>query len=440
MSRQTVNGPVTWDCIIIGAGLAGLTCGIVTASGGLRTLIISGGMSALHFASGSIDLLGYDSRGKTLTLPLKGIPDLLEQKPLHPYKKTGTSAIIESLMYFRDTLAGQGVNLFHHEHENHLHMTALGTLKPTFLSGITSYNEKFREAFLRHDTVALLTFKGYRDFYPDMAAARLAAHPAWKSKINTGTISLPYYTNTRKNLHEFRSVDLARVFDSERYLPRIADEICAAAGDAPVVIMPAFIGIDNFARVHRRLEDMTGKLICEIPALPPSLPGMRIDNALKRRFAELGGELSSGDRAVGAEIEDGRVTGLYTVSGGKEPLRTRFAVLSTGSFFSGGLRASSANVSEPVFKLAIHCSENRKNWSSDSFFSKKGHPFLEFGVLTDSKLRGLDAGGKAIRNLFCAGSVLAGYDPVREGSGGGVSITTGYTAGKRILQQAGEKE
>ena len=29
---------------------------------------------------------------------------------------------------------------------------------------------------------------------------------------------------------------------------------------------------------------------------------------------------------------------------------------------------------------------------------------------------------------FCAGSVLAGYDPFSEGSGGGVAIATGYRA------------
>lgn len=438
MTRSKNKGSVTWDCIIIGAGLAGLSCGIQTASAGLKTLIISGGMSALHFASGSIDLLGYDPRGRNIIHPRKHMAELLERKPLHPYKKVGINTIVESLLWFRDTLSAQGVDLFNHGDENHLHMTALGTLKPTFLSGVTSYNEKLREAFLRHDTVALLTFRGYRDYYPGLAAARLANSPAWKSKIITGSVSLPYYSNTSKNLHEFRSVDMARVFDSERYLPRIADEIKAAAGDASVVVMPAFIGIDHFSRVHRRLEEMTGKLICEIPALPPSLPGMRIDNGLKRRFAELGGELSSGDRATGALFEDGRINGLYTVSGGREPLFTRYAVLATGSFFSGGLHASSQAVSEPVFNLKVHTRENRKDWSSETFFSRKGHPFLEFGVMTDAKLRGLDEKGRAIPNLYCAGSVLAGYDPVSEGSGGGVSISTGYAVAGQILRQSTE--
>ena len=45
-----------YDCVIIGGGLAGLTCGIKCAKEGLHTVIISGGMNSLHFSSGSIDL------------------------------------------------------------------------------------------------------------------------------------------------------------------------------------------------------------------------------------------------------------------------------------------------------------------------------------------------------------------------------------------------
>ncbi|MEW6266677.1 MAG: glycerol-3-phosphate dehydrogenase subunit GlpB [Thermodesulfobacteriota bacterium] len=415
-----------YDLVVIGGGLAGLTCGLKAVHEGLSCAVFSDGMSALHFSSGSIDLLGRHPGREVVYAPFEVLPEFIRTHPEHPYAKCGPEVVAESLIFFQKEIGRQSLTLYNNGRENHFHLTALGVLKPTYLSQSSVFNERIKEVLIRRPAIAILNFEGFRDFHPALAAANLSSHVLFKDcRFTLGTVPLP---KEGRSPYELRSIDLGRMFEQDHFLDQMAGRIKKAAGQAEVVGLPAVLGLTGFKRVLTRLQEMTGLLIYETPTLPPSLPGMRLDDALKSRFAELGGVFIAGDRIVGGEINNGRLDHVHTRNYGRERLKAKHYVLATGSFFSGGLASRSESMSEPVFDLGLDWTPGRSNWSGRRFLDPAGHPFLAYGVKTDESLRPRDAGGRLIVNLRCAGAVLAGYDPVREGTGGGVAVTTGYLA------------
>ncbi len=426
---------MNFDCIIIGGGISGLTCGIKCVKEGLSCAIISAGMSALHFSSGSIDLLGYLPGQKLVRNPFDSLNNFIATHPDHPYSKCGQDTIEDALLFFKDEVAQKGIELFDNGKNNHFHVTTLGTLKPTFLSQKSVFNENIKNTFSQKTKIAIITVDGFRDFYPTLTAGNLKKNSLFKEvDIHTGSIRLPGIAKTDKNPHELRSIDIARIFDSHRHLKKIATRIINAAGDAKIVAIPAFMGITRYNETIKKLHDLSGLLIYEIPTLPPSILGMRLDHALKSRFAELGGVFISGDRVIQGRMANSAMACIHTQNHRNTELKARFFVLSTGSFFSGGMISDYNTIKEPVFDLRLDYSSNRKAWQSPEFFDKRSHPFLSFGVKTTTLFNPWDHAGNLIDNLFCTGAILSNYDPIKEGTGSGVAISTGFFAARQIIK------
>ena len=106
-------------------------------------------------------------------------------------------------------------------------------------------------------------------------------------------------------------------------------------------------------------------------------------------------------------------------------------ILATGSFFGGGLKAKGDRVVEPIFNLPVHQPVSRKDWFGDQFFSDEPHPIERFGIMVDERLNPVDEKGRVVvGNLHGAGSILSHSNALREKSGGGTALSTGYKSAK----------
>ena len=337
-----------FDSVIIGGGLAGLVCGIRLSKAGRRCAIISSGQSALHFSSGSFDLLGALPDGTPVTAPAESVAETIRQAPEPPYARIGAERF-----------------------------GALGT-----------------ECAVR-------------------------------------TFNMPALETIRNNPSEMRSANIARIFDRQENLDELARILRREAGDAEAVLLPAVLGIDR-RDAAAQLERQAGRPVAMVATLPPSVPGLQAQLQLRRYFQQSGGVYMLGDTAVRYEAEGGRITALYTADHGDIAFEADSYVLATGSYFSQGLVAGMDGVREPLFGLDVACAADRGAWYDRDLFAAQ--PFELFGVKCDEHLRGL-RDGRAVENLYAIGAGLAGFNPVKEGCGAGVSMLTALAAAERILNE-----
>ncbi|MFM4995913.1 glycerol-3-phosphate dehydrogenase subunit GlpB [Aeromonas sanarellii] len=419
-----------FDSIVIGGGMAGLSAALRLAEAGQKTLLMASGQSALHFSSGSVDLL--ESEGD----PRAALPDFMATHPDHPYSKVGLANILASLDALQRQCAEEGLTLIRQE-RNHQRLTPIGTLKSTWLSPETCACLTEAPA---PGALLLATLAGFRDFHPALAAANLATHSRFAhSRILTGEIRLPQLAEFSRNPHEFRSADIARLLDRQpELLADLAREIsrmvieCGEPGCRHIVL-PACLSLGLVGPRLAELEKRTGCTIREVATMPPSLIGMRMQEALKRRFMALGGTFLTSERVLGARYQGDRVLGVHSQNGDDQLFEADNFVLASGSFFSRGLESRLGGIREPIFDADVLSLSERDAWAGRRLFDH--HPFMGFGVKTDDQLRVL-RGGKPLANLFGAGSVLAHYDPIKEGSGSGVAVATGWQAAGHILSSA----
>lgn len=371
-----------FDVVIIGGGLAGMVAGISLQKAGLSSAIISGGQNALHFFSGTFE---------SLEAPDARLATLFQEAGVQVHYKEG------------------------------VRLMPLGTFRPSALS---LEDISLFESPKIGRRALIVNFPGYHDFFTSFLAEGLERQ-GMECRIRF--ISLPELEQLQLSPSEMRSVQIARKMD--RVWEKVVQEVRLLLKDEDTVVLPQVFGLLD-PSVPGRIRQGIPAQVVFAGTMPPSVPGIRTQMLLKRRYEVLGGTFLGGDEAIEAHIHDGVVHSVVTRNLDSHYIEGKWFILATGGYFSKGLRTNPFEVSEPVFGLDVESAPDRNDWYNPSFAGDQ--PYMGYGVKTDATLHAFREGAP-LQNLFAIGSVLGGTRP-EFGSAAGQAIRTAFAVSDEILQ------
>jgi glycerol-3-phosphate dehydrogenase subunit B len=421
----------SYDVLVIGAGLAGLSAATRLAEGGARVMLIAKGVGATHLAPGTIDVLGYaPSGGERVDRPGEALAAV---DASHPYTRVGgADAVAASIDWFKRQFDGGPFGAYGYRgdlRENVLLPTAVGAAKPAAVIPETMAPGDLRDGA----PMLVVGFHVLRDFHAAYLADNVARGgvPARALVLERGVDRRP----------EANSLAVARAFDRPDARREIADDVARGLdSDQPAaarVGFPAALGAEDPHGVWSDLEQRLGRPVFEIPTLPPSVPGMRVFRTLRDRLRSHGGRIVLNSQAVGAERSGARIESVRATAAGREvTYRARWVVLATGGVATGGIELDSRwRARETALGLPLHGvpGPDEPRFGADYFGA---HPFNAVGVAVDDGLRPVDGGGARVcDNVLVAGATLAGARPWVEKSGDGLSLSSGHRAAELILEE-----
>ena len=416
------------ELAVVGSGLAGFAASVFALARGITCAQV-GNTGAVAYTTGYFDLLGY-CQDQWLDDPWRGLELLRESEPHHPLSRIDRKEIRAAFDQFTVALTEMGVGYTVPADRNNFALTPAGTVKPTLsvpetmLSGIEA-----RKVNARTLVIDILGLQGFsaKEFVANMRSS-------WP-QLSAAKLSFPDMESGGQVFPEV----MARALEVSSNRERFAERVKAVLGDAQRVGMPAIMGIHHPDRVHAELQRLVGVPLFEIPTMPPAVPGIRLREMFEQAFPARGLTLVPQQKVKHLELEAGRVMLYLRDSFGEMVIESKTAILATGRFLSGGLKAERVGVREALMGIPVIQPGSRADWYRQDYFDPLGHPVNRSGVEVDSSFRPLGPNGEPVSDrLFAAGILLAHQDWVRQRCGAGVAIASAYKtveAAARLLQE-----
>jgi len=398
--------------VVIGAGLAGLVAATRLAQEGADVVLATKGLGGLPTSQGTIDVWGYRD-GKRVEAPL----DAVAAAPAgHPYAAIGVGAVKDGLAWLAehlpDWLTGDAA-------ANVWLPTAVGALRPTCLC------QPGMLAGAGATRVVIVGLARLKDFQAALIAGNLTR--TGRVEARAITIDIP----ARSGEADSSALTYARAADEPGFAAHLAAAIAPSLGSGEAVGLPAILGLHT-PGVGRDLADRLGHPVFEIPLPPPSVAGLRLNDALTTLAKAAGVRVILGSPVTGLKAEGDRVRSVTLASAGHDrDLVADVFVLATGGFETGALALDSyGTVTETALGLPVRVPDGdligADYWEAQPLFAA--------GCAVDVSMRVLDAGGAVVHpNLYAIGGVLAGAQRWKEKSGDGIAVGSAMKAVAAIM-------
>jgi glycerol-3-phosphate dehydrogenase subunit B len=415
--------------IVIGAGLGGLATALRLAEGGWRVTVLSKGLGGLPLSQGTVDVLGYAP--DRVAAPLDAVEALAVARPVHPYAAIGRAAVAAGVAWLRDRLPDL---LTGDPAVNVVLPTAVGALRPTALVQFSMAAGDLAQG----RALAIVGPRQLKDFTPELCAANLARQQIGGRPIRAAAYRIDLAA--RPGEADSSALNYARGLDRPEFRRTFAAAVQGVIGDEEAVGLPALLGLTD-RTAWREVEALIGRPVFEIPLPPPSVPGLRLNDALTALAKAAGVRVVLGSQVVGATAEAGRLTAVTLHQAGRDQAwaADQF-VYAPGGFESGAITLDSRGVlSERVFGLPLAGAGGADGEPADLDRLITGdywrdQALFAVGVAVDPAMRptGPD-GGPVFANLRAVGSLLAGATRWSEKSGEGIALGSAWAAADAIL-------
>jgi len=276
----------------------------------------------------------------------------------------------------------------------------------------------------------IVGFDQFNDFYPSLVADNLISQGILAHSISLDIDSL-------RNRKFVSSMVLARLFDEPGFRQEVIARLKPRLGRAGRIGFPAILGVRRAVQVKTELEAALGIPVFEIPGLPPSIPGMRLQNMLISAIEKCGGLVFNGMEVFGKSSDGNTLTTVYSHTSTRNLAHhAKHFILASGGILGGGITViHNGYAQDTSLNLPVFLPGPRNEWLNRRFLSGIGHPIFRAGVHVDGSFHPTDQTNTVLfENLFAAGGVLGECDPIRERSLEGIALATAFAVVENLTK------
>ncbi len=411
--------------VVVGAGMAGLVSAIRLRQAGMDVTLVTKGIGGIQLGQGTVDVLGY-SPERVLDDPLSAVTAYGQAHAHHPYATLNADDVRAGAEFLQELLPEMFVGELS---RNYLLPTAIGALRPTALPQTSMVDGECTAG----KKMVFVGLRQLKDFWPELIAgnvARTELPGGGRVSTRAAWLDLP----AREGEVDSTPLYYARALDDPAYRKRFVEALKRVVQPDETIGLPGVLGLAD-AGAFADIASQLGQPVFEIPTIPPSVPGMRINDALTGIAKRERVRIVLGSPVLCANTDGSRITSLTVGTTGRP---TDYAgehfVFAPGGFESGGIEMDSYMlVSEPTLGLPL--------WVPDGDLVLADHsaeqPLFSVGVRFDHDMRALDSDSNIVHdNLHVAGGILAGANRWREKSGDGIALASAVRAADAIAESA----